>query len=277
MHEIMASMQPTGGGETARMLDVPPQLWRTAQPDHDAWLASAVALLELVARSFGRADLSTASLLDVGCGTKFTKVILERDIPIGRYVGVDTSAEVIAFLRGHVDDPRFAFHHLDAHNDLYNPAGQPLESFTELPVGDEHFDIICLFSVFTHLAPHDYRAMLELLRPHISPTGGLVFSLFVDEGLQPDARAAIERELERRVAAGDPTVGEVIQQHLPPGGAVASEVPDFVDHFPDRPMMRTVYSEPYARRLIEGTGWAPLALHPPEEPFVQHYFVCHPT
>ncbi|MGZ4729392.1 MAG: hypothetical protein ACXWB2_16890, partial [Acidimicrobiales bacterium] len=63
-----------------------------------------MALLDLVARSFGRADLSTASLLDVGCGTKFTKVILERDIPIGRYVGVDTSAEVIAFLNEYLSE-----------------------------------------------------------------------------------------------------------------------------------------------------------------------------
>ncbi|MGZ4730288.1 MAG: hypothetical protein ACXWB2_21445, partial [Acidimicrobiales bacterium] len=140
----------------------------------------------------------------------------------------------------------------------------------------ERFDIICLFSVFTHLAPHDYRAMLRLLRPHISPSGGLVFSLFVDEGIDPDARAAIERELERRLAAGDPSARAAIQDQLASGAPADGGVPDFVDRIPDQPLMKAVYSEPYARRLIEGTGWTPLALHPPEEPFVQHYFVCRP-
>jgi len=81
MHAWRAGQPGAEGGESPTTLDVPPPLRRTAQPDHDAWLASAVLLLDLVARSFGRADLSTASLLDVGCGTKFTKVILERDIP----------------------------------------------------------------------------------------------------------------------------------------------------------------------------------------------------
>jgi hypothetical protein len=37
-----------------------------------------------------------------------------------------------------------------------------------------------------------------------------------------------------------------------------------------------VYSERYARELIEGTGWRVETLSPPE-PFIQHHFVCAPV
>ena len=55
-------------------------------------------------------------------------------------------------------DSRFEFHHLPASNDLYNPDGTPLGEFERLPAELEAFDLICLFSVFTHLAPDDYVA-----------------------------------------------------------------------------------------------------------------------
>jgi SAM-dependent methyltransferase len=255
-------------------LDVPESLWRTAQPDFDGWIRSAAALLDLIPRSFGLADLSATSVLDVGCGTKLVKCILEREVPLRRYVGVDASSEVIAFLDANVDDPRFSFHHLDAHNDRYNPTGQPLESFDHLPVGDERFDIICLFSVFTHLGPTDYRTMLELLRPHVDAGGGLLFSLFVDDDPDPVASATMNKAIEARLAAGDPGTQAAVARAME-RRAVAGDGPvDFADHDPDQPMLRAGYSERYARELIDGSGWEVIGLHPPELPHIQHYFVC---
>jgi len=254
-------------------LDVPRELHRGRHRSDEEWLASGIALLDLLARSFELDDLSTTSLLDVGCGTKFTKVILETGIPIGRYVGVDISAEVISFLAANVDDPRFAFHHLDAHNELYNPDGQPLDSFGELPVRGERFDLISLFSVFTHLAPHDYRTMLELLRPHVADGGGLLFSLFVDEGIDAAHRDAFNQELKRRRQAGDVDVIRAIEART----AAGVDVPDFFDRVPERPLLEAVYSAPYARELIDDTGWEVVDLHPPVPSVVQHYFVCRPV
>lgn len=259
-------------------LDVPKELQRGRHRSDEAWRASAIELLELLARSFGRTDLSDADVLDVGCGTKFTKVMLEEGLPIRRYVGVDSSAAIVDFLTSAVDDPRFAFHHLDAHNDLYNPGGLPLASFDRLPLGPELFDIICLFSVFTHLSPTDYRAMLKVLRPHVAPGGGLIFSLFVDARMTPEVRQAINQEVKRRRDAGDPEVLSAIEARLSSADPDRiDEVPPFVDRVPDRPMLEAVYSEAYARELIEGTGWAAVSLHPPQPPVIQHYFICRPT
>jgi SAM-dependent methyltransferase len=262
-------------GVPVQQLDVPRNLWRTLQPDEGAWEASAKAILGLLARSSGRDDLSTASVLDVGCGTKLTKAILEHDIPIGRYVGIDTFARVVEFLRANVDDPRFEFHLLNAYNARYNTEGQALDSFDALPVDGERFDVIGLFSVFTHLDPGDYVAMLELLRPCVVDDGRLIFSLFVDDGT---VRGDFERELERRLRAGDPEVRRALEQRLAAvGGRDEAGAPDFVDVHDDLPLMRAQYSERYARQLIEGTGWEVLGLHPPEDPYIQHYFVCRPA
>ena len=262
----------TTGADGANQLSVPPKWRRGKRRNDDEWLRNAFRLIDLLARSFGQADLSTTSLLDVGCGTKFTAAIINHDLPIGRYVGVDTDADIVAFLGTSVHDPRFSFHHLDAHNDLYNPTGRPLESYDRLPIPDEKFGLISLFSVFTHLAPHDYRAMLKVLRPHIADDGRLLFSLFVDEGIDPSRQDAFSREVQRRAEAGDPAVLEAIAERQARG----TDIPDFVDRLPDRPMMEAVYSERFARELIDGSGWRIEALHPPELPIIQHYFICRP-
>ena len=42
--------------------------------------------------------------------------------------------------------------------------------------------MIWRFSVFTHLAPHDYAVMLKLQRRYIKPGGKRVFSVFLIKG-----------------------------------------------------------------------------------------------
>lgn len=64
---------------------------------------------------------------------------------------------------------------------MYNPDGVDL---TALPLPIEgDFDAIWMFSVVTHLAPGDTGALLAKLRNHIRPAGKLLFSAFIDDGL----------------------------------------------------------------------------------------------
>jgi SAM-dependent methyltransferase len=144
----------------------------------EEWFDSALFAIDLLTRTLGRSDLAGVEVLDVGCGTKIVKALLDHELPIGHYAGVDASSEVIEWLRANVSDPRFEFHHVDAHNAMYNPTGKDLATFELLPVEAGRFDLICLFSVYTHLAPHDFEAMLRLLRRHGRPDGVLLFSLF---------------------------------------------------------------------------------------------------
>jgi SAM-dependent methyltransferase len=218
-----------------------------------------------------RRDLDGVEILDVGCGTKIVKTLLDNALPVGRYVGVDVSDAVVDWLNANVSDHRFEFHHLDARNDLYNPTGMPLGEFQQLPVGENHFDLICLFSVFTHLAPDDYVAMLRLLRRHAKEDARLLFSLFITDPAQPSGWA---RALEAGLASDDPAVVEQVKSALARG--MAAKQRGFLDEVPDKPLMRAGYDRDLALELIEGTGWEIMSVNPPER-HIQHYIVCHPV
>ena len=69
----------------------------------------------------------------------------------------------------------------NARNPNYNPNGIPLNSGSVLPIGDQKFDVICMFSVITHQLPADAEAIFGLLRRHIRIGGRLFFSANIEE------------------------------------------------------------------------------------------------
>jgi SAM-dependent methyltransferase len=245
-------------------LDIPQRFNRGKHKRHDAAVDGAAFLIRHVCDTLGLADLSDREVLDVGCGTRFTQAILEQGLAIKRYVGVDVYCEMIDFLRENVSDARFEYHHIDVHNARYNPDAPPMTEATELGIGDRTFDIIWLFSVFTHLDPDDYTTMLRVLRRYIRPDGHLVYTLFVDE-LTEGGHGFIDR-VSSGLRQGDADIGAVNRER---------RVRPFVDVYPDRPLMCAMYSREHAYELIDGTGWRPVELLPPNE-FAQHHFVCVP-
>jgi SAM-dependent methyltransferase len=212
--------------------------------------------IEHMCQHLGIAHLGDTEVLDVGCGVRLTQAFINHSLPIRRYVGVDVNRDMIEFLRQNVADPRFEYHHIDVRNDMYNRRGKPLGEMTELPFGPRRFDLICLFSVFTHLAPDDYVNMLRLLRKHVKPDGRLFFSLYIDE-LTKDGHGLLDG-LARKL-----------------GPSVAGKVETFQDRRPKHPLKWALYSERYARELIRGTGWTALTLSQPHR-HIQHHFLCAP-
>ncbi len=144
---------------------------------------TGATLINLVVDRLGLRDLSDSDVLDIGCGVRFTQAIINRDIPIKSYTGVDVHRPLIEYLQREVDDPRFSFSAWDAQNARYNPAGVKIAPESRLPV-EGTFDIIWLFSVFTHLDPSDADALLAILRRHIRPGGALFFSAFLDDSIE---------------------------------------------------------------------------------------------
>lgn len=198
------------------------------------------------------------------------KTLLDNAHPLGRYVGIDVSEPVIGWLKEQVTDLRFEFHHLNAHNDLYNPNGTPLNEFPQLPTDLRAFDLICLFSVFTHLAPDDYVAMLHLLRRHVRPDGRLVFSAFLND---PDNPSLLTLALEAALASLDPAVVAQAEQAI--ANVPSGEDRRFVDEVPEQPLLVARYDKDFALELIEGTGWEVDSIDPPNE-HIQFAIVCHP-
>jgi SAM-dependent methyltransferase len=251
-------------------LNIPLKFKRGAYKDQEATIRSAEFLIRYICDRLGVADLSGWDVLDVGCGTKFTQAFLDQGLPVGSYIGVDVCAEMIEFLHENVGDPRFEYHHIDVRNERYNPDAPPMTEDTDLGVGDRRFDLICLFSVFTHLAPHDYRTMLRLLRRYVRPDGRLIYTLFIDE--LTDSGHGFVDSIDRALASRREPGREVDRRVKD----AARDVKPFVDLDPDRPLLRALYSREYAYELIEGTGWTPLGLLPPNE-HAQHHFICAPA
>jgi SAM-dependent methyltransferase len=247
-----------------KKLHVPELLRRGAERREDATMDEAEWLIDHMCMHLGLANLGESEVLDFGCGVKFTQALINRSLPIRRYVGVDVEPDVINYLEAHVDDPRFEYHHLDAHNELYNPDGVPLSAEMAMSIEGQAFDVICLFSVFTHLAPHDYRAMLQLLHRFAKPTARLFYTLFINE-LTDNGRGLVDSLASK---AGAALTSPVVEPDDSP-------VPDFVDMNPSDPLRWAVYSRQYALALVDGTGWHVESVSPPDI-HLQHHIVCRP-
>jgi len=248
------------------IIQVPEEFRRGGKKENEnESVASGLSLLQLMCRKLGIANLAGKNLLDMGCGNKFTQAILGGGLPINRYVGIDIHPGLIEFLQANVTDDRFTFYTSNTQNAMYNPGGEPLSENTRLPVEEQSFDYICLFSVFTHLAPNDYVLMLKLLRRYIKPEGNLFFSLIVNE-LTNGGHGFLD-------AMASAIGSSLTEENLK---ADFQGPRDFVDWVPEKPLLRAVYSRKHAIELVAGTGWEIESLNDPEE-HIQHYMICRPV
>jgi SAM-dependent methyltransferase len=244
-------------------LVVPTRFTRSAVVDEKWSLASALWQIDFVCEQLGLPDLTGIDVLDMGCGVKMSAALLNEGLPIGSYTGIDVFGEMVEFLQREVDDERFEYHHLDLHNALYNPDGEKLTAHTKLPVPKEGFDLIWLFSVFTHLAPDDFANMLAVLRRYVRPDGHLFFTLYVDEETSGGHgfTDAVARKLRERPELDDQ-------------GRQPTNEP-FVDVFPNHPLRVALYSRELAEELVAASEWVPVKRLDPG-PYVQHSFLCRP-
>jgi SAM-dependent methyltransferase len=192
-------------------------------------------LLKLVVHRLGIENLAGVDILDVGCGVRFAQTIVNRNIAVKSYTGVEVFAPIVDFLNENLaaHDPRFRFHHWNVRNLMYNPGGVELSTFATLPT-PESFDLIWLFSVFTHLNPDDALAMLRLLRKPLRPHGKLFFSAFIDDDLT-----------------------------------------GFEDRDKENPLLLATYGRTYMESLIESAGWRiDGSFERDQSNWIQHYFVC---
>ena len=139
-------------------------------------------LINEMARRIGLPTLAGKDILDFGCGSRFADAIVNRDVPLAGYVGIDVDREMIDFLAANVADKRLSFHHIDARNPAYNPGGKALSRDTALPVGERKFDVICMFSVITHQTPEDAAAIFAILRRYVREPGWLFFTAALAPG-----------------------------------------------------------------------------------------------
>jgi SAM-dependent methyltransferase len=96
-------------------------------------------------------------LIDVGCGSGR----LSHTLTVERYLGTDVVPDLLAYARSLCPNPAWRF---------------ALVNDISIPEADGAADMVCLFSIFTHLLHEDsYRYLLEAYRV-LKPGGKVVFS-----------------------------------------------------------------------------------------------------
>lgn len=173
-------------------------------------------LLRLVEEKTGR-DLAASDILDVGCGTRFAASIINRGIPVKSYTGVDIDRDLVDFLQGATaGTDNLAFYLWNVKNALYNPGGENITADGRFPVGDRLFDIVCFFSVFTHLTPSDAEAVLKITQKVMKPEARIFLTAFVD----------------------------------------SNQEANFVDADPSKPLFKAIFKKSFFETVVDNCGFA---------------------
>lgn len=205
-------------------LHVPPEFRRGAlRRDERRSIASAVENMEAIAVLTERTDWSNLTVLDYGCGVKFAQALIQYEVDVKKFVGMDVFKALIQYLSERVNLPNFEFIHVPFKNEMYNPKGTELTAEAELPGSITTYDLITLQSVFTHFNPADFLAMLHVLRRNAAQDARMLFTCFIDNDMEHD----------------------------------------FVDSVPGKPLLRAYYKERYVREMLEKSSWKPILMKPP--------------
>jgi ubiquinone/menaquinone biosynthesis C-methylase UbiE len=109
---------------------------------------------------------SSSTLVDFGCGTGRLAVHAVPALTEGHYIGIDVSQEMLRRLNARVR----ALPHTTCRVSLHH---QPRDTF---PLPDASVDLVCAFSVFTHIEHEDAFRYLHDARRVVRSGGRFVFS-----------------------------------------------------------------------------------------------------
>lgn len=109
-------------------------------------------------RFFGLGDQST--LIDVGCGSGRLSIPLSKTHR-GAYLGTDVVPDLVEFARESCRRPDWRFEVVDR---------------LHIPAPDRSADMVCFFSVLTHLLHEQSYIYLEEAKRVLKPDGRIVFS-----------------------------------------------------------------------------------------------------
>ncbi len=129
-----------------------------------------------------------SQILDVGCGAGRLAIgLLSRFGAAQHYRGVDISKPSIDWCNAHIArrQPGFQFIRIDVHNPRYNLSNSTIDSTFHLPFAEHEFDIIYLYSVFSHMLADDVRVYLREFDRVLKPSGAIFLTGFIEENV-PD-------------------------------------------------------------------------------------------
>jgi SAM-dependent methyltransferase len=154
--------------------------------DDRDFLEAARRDAQLLAEELG--VTADSRVLDIGCGVGRLPIGFQAHLGvIPHYTGVDVDAGYIRWCTKHIKGSDVSFVHLDAANERYNPRGGAIDSSFRLPLADMSFDVIHLYSVFSHMRSNDVRVYLSEFRRLLAPDGRVFLTAFVEDGVDEEA------------------------------------------------------------------------------------------
>ena len=115
---------------------------------------------------FGDEQFAGKRILDFGCGSGASTMLLARMFPASEVVGVELDRDLVSVAEGRLEHYKFKNVRL-----LRSPSG------TELPAELGAFDLIVLSAVYEHLLPAERNVIMPQLWQHLTDRG----ILFLDQ------------------------------------------------------------------------------------------------
>lgn len=156
-------------------LDLPPKRLRFMNETDERFLELGDHLVEVLTAHVGLPPDSR--VLDIGSGYGRLAHALKRHDFGGSYLGIDVLKRHVRWCAKRLSGDGFEFRHVDLRNDRYNPWGNL--AVRDLDLGAERFDVIALFSVFTHMWPADVKAYFRLMARVLAPGGRAAATFFL--------------------------------------------------------------------------------------------------
>ena len=154
--------------------------------DDDAYIRSGEGNVRLLQQTCGLS--ATSRVLDIGCGpARLLTGLLAAYGSIGEYVGIDVHKPSIDWAMKNLynQEDRITFHWLNVVNKRYNAHGQAMTGTVKFPIPSDRFDVVVLFSVFSHMGLAHIRAYLPEIKRILAAKGKVYVTLFVEHGV-PD-------------------------------------------------------------------------------------------